>query len=528
VGAEAQSSKKSIKSHGSVFSVVNKVTLMQRIGIIDLGSNTTRLIVMGYLPHHSFRLLDEVRESVRLAEGIGADGKLKAAPMARAIATMRLFHQLCQGSGVELLIPAATSAVREASNRAEFLARVERESGICFRVLSTEEEAYYGYLGVANSLNIGDAYTIDIGGGSTQVTLMRGRRFVRTTSQPIGALRLTDQLVTTDPISTREFQALEQTVAAHFANVEWLRTAGSHELAGIGGTIRTLADIDRKLASYPLGLTHSYRFPRSRLTALIERLRTMTLEEREQLPGLNKDRADLILAGAVILHTVMERGQFEQLVVSGQGVREGLFYEHFLAGENPPLLADLRTFSVHNMARTYNYEAIHAAKVRELALSLFDQLTPLHHYGAWERELLSHAALLHDIGLAVGYYDHHRHGEYLLLNMALSGFSHREQVILALLVRYHRKGDIAIEEFRSVLYESDTLRLARLAALLRLAEFLERRKSQVIHSLQVEIGSTVRVLAHTNGAADIEIWDANRSTGLFRKAYSKDIDIMPA
>ncbi len=502
--------------------------MQQRIGVIDLGSNTTRLIVMGYVPHHSFRLLDEVRESVRLAEGIGSDGRLQPGPMQRAIATMRLFNQLCQSSGVQQLIPAATSAVREATNRSEFLARIEQEAGMHFRVLNAEEEAYYGYLGIANSLSLSDAFMIDIGGGSTQVTLMRGRRFIRSVSQPIGALRLTDRLISSDPISHKEFKLLEQTVAEHFANVDWLGKHGANELAGMGGTIRTLADIDRKLRNYPLGLTHAYCFSRDSLADIIEQLRGMTVRERADLPGLNHDRADLILAGAVILHTVMKRGDFEQITVSGQGLREGLFYEQFLSGENPPLLPDIRSFNVQNMARTYNYEAIHAAKVRELSLSLFDQLAILHGYGSWERELLGHAALLHDIGLAVGYYDHHRHGAYLLLNMALPGFSHREQVILAYLVRYHRKGDIDTSELQVVLEADDPVRIARLAALLRLAEYLERRKDQVVQSLRVEISDSVRVIARTNGAADVEIWDANRSSGLFRKAYGREMQIIAA
>jgi exopolyphosphatase/guanosine-5'-triphosphate,3'-diphosphate pyrophosphatase len=178
------------------------------------------------------------------------------------------------------------------------------------------------------------------------------------------------------------------------------------------------------------------------------------------------------------------------------------------------------------MARTYNYEAIHAAKVRELSLSLFDQLTPLHGYGAWERELLGYAATLHDIGLAVGYYDHHRHGAYLIQNTALQGFSHREIAMISLMVRYHRKGDVDPGELRVLLEDDDTQRIARLAALLRLSEFLERRKSQVIQSLKVEIGASVRVLARTSGDADIEIWDANRSTGLFRKSYGREMEIM--
>ncbi len=164
--------------------------MQERIGVIDLGSNTTRLIVMGFTPHHSFKLLDEVRETVRLAEGVGEDGRLKATPMERGVETMKLFHSFCRSTGVQRIVPVATSAVREATNQAEFLAQVEVASGLKLRVLSAEEEAYYGYLGAANALNLGDAFLIDIGGGSTEVTMIRGRGFVRSFSRPIGALRL--------------------------------------------------------------------------------------------------------------------------------------------------------------------------------------------------------------------------------------------------------------------------------------------------------------------------------------------------
>ncbi|HWQ13949.1 MAG TPA: Ppx/GppA phosphatase family protein [Roseiflexaceae bacterium] len=506
--------------------------MRERIGVIDLGSNTTRLIVMGYTPHHSFRLLDEVRESVRLVEGVGEDGRLQPKPMERGVATMRLFHSLCKSSGVETIVPVATSAVREASNQAEFLARVEREAGLRFRVLTAEEEAYYGYLGVVNTLDISDFFLIDIGGGSTQVTMVRGRGLVRTFSRPVGVVRFADRYVRSDPISGKEFKALEAGAAEAFAGLDWLQsrgmlpTSGVATLAGIGGTIRTLAEMDMKMRSYPLERVHGYSFARERLEALVEQLRGLTQRQREDLPGVSKDRADLILPGAMILCQLMRQGGFDEITVSGQGLREGLFYERFLVDETPPLFSDMRGFSVQNVARIYNYEALHAAKVRELSLSMFDQLRPLHGMGEWERALLGYAATLHDIGLAVSYYDHHKHGAYLLVNAALQGFSHREIAIMALLVRFHRKGDVAIEQYRPLLAPDDEERVARLAALLRIAEYLERRKSQVVQSLRIELGERVRLETRTVGDATVEIWDANRGAGLFRKAFGRDIEIV--
>jgi exopolyphosphatase / guanosine-5'-triphosphate,3'-diphosphate pyrophosphatase len=501
--------------------------VQERIGVIDLGSNTTRLIVMGYTPHHSFKLLDEVRETVRLAEGVGDDGRLGPAPMERGVEAMKLFHSFCRSTGVQRIVPVATSAVREASNQAEFLLWVERESGLKLRVLSTEEEAYYGYLGATNALNLRDAFLIDIGGGSTEVTAIRGRGFLSSFSAQAGVVRFSDHYVHSDPISNKDFRALEAAAAETFDGfLDRLAETSGTILAGIGGTIRTLAEIDQKARGYPLDRVHGYVFTRERLEEMVEMLRGMTQRQREDVPGLSRDRADLILAGAVILLQLMRRGRFAHVTVSGHGLREGIFYEHFLVGETPPLFSDARSFSVQNLARIYNYEPIHAAKVRELSLALFDQLRSLHGYDEWERELLGYAATLHDIGVAISYYDHHKHGAYLILNSALQGFDHREMALLALLVRYHRKGDISVDQYRDVLHPRDGERIARLAALLRLAEYLERSKSQVIQGLHVELGEAIRVVTRAGGDATVEIWDANRSAGLFKKAFGKDITIV--
>ncbi|MBC8162111.1 MAG: Ppx/GppA family phosphatase, partial [Roseiflexaceae bacterium] len=413
-----------------------------------------------------------------------------------------------------------------ASNQAMFLEQVEQESGLQMRVLEAEQEAYYGYLGTVNSLALDDAYLIDIGGGSTQVTAIRGRGFQQAFSRPLGALRISDRHITSDPISGKEFRAIEQAAAETFADLNWFHEARNTTLAGIGGTIRTLAEIDMKMRGYSLDRVHGYQLRRDRLEALVEQLRGTTLKQREDMPGLGSDRADLILGGAVILRQLMRQGDFSEITVSGYGLREGLFFEQFLAGEDSPLIGDLRGFSVQNLARNYGYEAVHCAKVQELSLSLFDQLASLHGLGEWERELLGYAAVIHDIGVAISYYDHHKHGAYLILNSALLGFSHREVVLLAALVRAHRKGDIDVSANPDIVEDGDAARMAKLAALLRIAEYLERRKSQVVQGLTVEIGETVRVVCSTTGDASIEIWDANRRSSLFKKAYGRPIEIV--
>ena len=268
----------------------------ERIAIIDLGSNTTRMIVVGYIPQTTYKLIDEVREAVRLAHGIGPDGRLQEAPMNRAIKTMRLFHQMCRGSGVSRIVPVATSAVREATNRGEFLARVSAEAGLDFRVLTASEEAYYGYLGAINTLDVRNGCVIDIGGGSTQVSVVRNRQLEDNISRPIGAVRLTDRFLKSDPISSKDLKALEKAIAAQFDDVPWLTGQGG-DLAGIGGTIRALAEIDQKLRDHPIDRVHGHILTSERVSELYDMFRGMTVKQREGIPGLSKDRADLILPG---------------------------------------------------------------------------------------------------------------------------------------------------------------------------------------------------------------------------------------
>jgi exopolyphosphatase/guanosine-5'-triphosphate,3'-diphosphate pyrophosphatase len=436
-----------------------------------------------------------------------------------------MFERYCRSTGVGQIIAVGTSAIREAPNQDEFWGALRAETTLDLRIISAQEEAYYGYLGAANALGLSQGYTFDTGGGSTQVVAVGGRRPVQTFSVQAGVVRFTERYITTDPISKGELKALREAARGAFADLGWLRAGPAQTLAGVGGTVRTLARMDQKARSYPIDRVHGHVLSRAALAAQIEQLARKGRREREQIPGLKDERADVTLAGAVIIEQLMDRGGFGELIVSGQGVREGLFYAHFLAGSDPPLLEDARGFSILNLARLHYYEEAHCRKVAELSLSLFDQLVPLHGYGLWERELLGYAATIHDIGIDVGYYDHHKHSEYLVHNATLLGFSHREVAILAALVRNHRKGMGDLTPYHSILAPDDTLRVARLSALLRLAEYLERSKSQVVRAVSVQLGETVRVSVEAAGDASIEIWDASRRAGLFRKAFDRDIEI---
>lgn len=500
---------------------------LRYVAIIDLGSNTARLVALAYSPNYSFKLIDELRDVVRLSEGMGDAKIIRAEAFERGLYTLQTFKAYCDAVGIREICATATSAVRDAANGASFLAAVAAKTGLKLRLLSGQAEAYYGVLAVANSFALEDAVVFDLGGGSAQLSLMRGRRFARGYSWPLGTVRLSERFLRSDPPKKKEIKALVKHVRAALSEVD-LDLRGL-PLIAMGGTVRNLADIQQKRERYPLDLLHGYLLRAEALDSIVEELISKPVAERRAIPGLSADRADIIAAGALVVREVIAWLGVPGLVVSGQGLREGLFYPYLLDFQDPPLLADVREFSVHNLARLYYDRPAHNAHVRKLALSLFDQLGPLHGYGAFERELLAAAAIIHDIGMAVNYYDHHKHGYYLTLSAALPGFSHREQALLALLVRYHRKGKPDPQGVGGLLGEGDMERVHKLAALLRLAEYLERSKAQRVREVRCHLGQGyVQIEALAAGDARVEVRQANLRSDLLASAYGVKVEVVLA
>ncbi len=501
----------------------------QRIAVIDLGSNTARLIVMSALPGYAYHLDDEIREVVRLREGLTEQG-LSAPAVARALVTLRLFKRFCDNSRVDVIIPTTTSAVREARNGPAFIAQVARELGLNLQLLSGEEEAYYATLGVLNELPLANGYVLDIGGGSAQVAQVRDHRFRRAVSHPLGALALTEQFVSTDPISSAELTAVSQAIAQHLDSTPWLskKKAKPRQLVGLGGTIRNLAKMDAARQNYPLNTLHGYRLSRAALEENVRLLSTLPLAERRRLPGLNSDRADIILPGALVVQAVMARLQVEELTISINGLREGLFFEHFWQHLSYPVVANVRRFSVLNMARIYNYDKRHASHVRFLAGRLFQQLRPLHGYGPAEQELLDAAAVLHDLGTVISYNDHHKHSQSLITNSGLPGFTPCETLLIALLTRYHRKGRPALEGCEGLLCTAaDEDILLKLAAILRLAEFLERGRNATVDDVTaVWDEETLRLTLIADEYPAVELWEARRhAVELLENAFNRAVTL---
>jgi exopolyphosphatase/guanosine-5'-triphosphate,3'-diphosphate pyrophosphatase len=505
--------------------------LKNRVAIIDLGSNSARLMVADYQPGFAYRIADEISRRVRLSEGQAVGGPLQDAPMTRAVQTVRMFKAFCDTHHITRIVPVATAAVRDASNRAEFLKEIYAATGVRFRVLSGEDEAYYGVLGVVNSLGLRDGLVMDLGGGSAEVSLVRRGRFLRGETTPLGAVRLTEQFFEgANRAKSGDINRLLKYASSIFDDIKGMDLEDGQQFVGVGGTVRCLARMDRLERAYPLGLVNGYELRRNHLDLLIERMVDLPTDERaRQLPGLPADRADIILAGALSVRAAMHRAGAHSLIVCGHGLREGLFFKEFLKPAEPPIIKDVRAFSVYNLGRLYGYEPVHAAHAAKLALSLFDQLARRHGFGQEERDCLWAAAQLHDIGTVVDYYDHHRHTAYIIQSAGLGGYSHRETTLIALLCLYHRKGTPTIDDLGVLTRGGDLDRVCKLASLLRLSEFLDRSRAQLITRLTVlnSNGHRVVLRAQVRSRTDarVEIWEAQRNADLFEAAFDCKLEI---
>lgn len=503
--------------------LLNSPSAPQRIAVIDLGSNSARVVIMRGRTGYSFHLEDEIREIVRLREGMTGKG-LSEKAMTRGLSTLRLFKHFCDSVGVDHIIATATSAVREAANGEQFLERVEKEIGLTLRILNGNEEAYYGVLGALGAVALQDGVVVDIGGGSAQVSQVRGRRFIQGQALTLGALALTERFVRSDPIQKSDLKAVQTEIERQLDGVTWLK-GEKCPIIGLGGTIRNLAKIEATRQKYPLQSINSFALTAEALDGIIRQLSELPLAQRRRIPGLVRDRADIILPGAMVIRAVLNRLGRSELTVSESGLREGLFFEEFWRALPYPVVPNLREFSVLNLARFYDYQEAHTDHVRHLSRRLFDQLKPLHSYGAVEREWLDAAAVLHDIGTAIRYNDHHKHSQTLITNNGLPGYSPREEAMIALLARYHRKGAPAVGEFAPLLQEGDAARLNRLSALVRVSEYLERGRSGVVKDVRVTFDKkqmTLTVIASEDPT--VELWVTRRDgLGLLESAFERKV-----
>jgi exopolyphosphatase/guanosine-5'-triphosphate,3'-diphosphate pyrophosphatase len=484
---------------------------VHRTAVIDLGSNSFRLVVFRYEPGGAWAVWDEIREPVRLSAGMGSDQVLQPEPVARALDTVRTFVAFCAQTGIGDVLAAGTSALRSAANGPEVVEAIQG-AGLPVRILDGEEEAYYGALAILNTTTVADGFGLDMGGGSVQLMRLANGEMTASVSWPVGAVRATEAFLADDQKSG--VKALRKDVRKRVAGLDWF-TAEAGPIAGIGGSVRNLAAAAQRLAELPNGGVQGFALTTELLSAVVEELAGRSVEERRALPGINPDRGDVILAAGVVLETILAAGGFEAIEITEAGLREGMFFERYFDGRLPAVFDEVGRAAVQNLMLRHGADVVHSTRVAAHALAIYDGLADAEAIKASneDRRLLEAAALLHDIGRGVAFDNRHKHARYLILDEGLPGFTRDDMTTIAQIVRYIPKGTP----------EADT-RVELLAGVLRIAEQLERTRSADVNGLAVRVDDdAVVVLVDAGPNAQVGLWAAAHGTELLAGALAREV-----
>ena len=509
-----------------------------RIAAIDIGTNSVHMIIVRVRSDLSFEVVDREKVMVRLGAG-GLDGKaLTTEAMSAALQALSKFKRLAESHRVDKILAAATSATREARNGGEFLARIERETGIRPRVITGTEEARLIHQAAVYGVDVGSAraVVIDVGGGSTEITLGNATAIQAARSFKIGVIRLTERFVQSDPLSGRDERKLSKHILSEIGrHCDQITAIGFDRVIGTSGTILSLGAVAATAArgTTPTEL-RNLRVTAKQIRRLRKEVVTLNPDQRLTVPGLDPRRADLVVAGAVLLDTILRRLGAEELTLCDLALREGLVLDYIRRNRRQiaqvDKIPDVRRRSAIELAERCNYYAEHAQQVIRVALALFDQSRAVHGLTDREREWLEYAALLHDIGGLISYARHHRHSYYLIKNGDLRGFHPDEIEVIALVARYHRRGipKRSHDEYANL---SSSLRktVRTLSSILRVAESLDRSHAQAITGLELrDRGDDVLLLVHTASDAELEVWATNRHLQPFEKLLGKPVRLESA
>lgn len=513
----------------------------QMIAAIDIGTNSLHIVIVkieAALP--SFTIVAREKETIRLGDRNLITGELKPEIMNKAMACLGRFKTIAYSLGVTSIVAVATSAVRESPNGKEFLHQIETQVGLTVDLISGPEEARRIYLGVLSGMEFNNQphIIIDIGGGSTELILGDSEEPRSLTSTKIGAVRLTGELVHSDPITETEFKYLQAYARGMLErSVEEvqgkLKIGDFPRLIGTSGTIETIATIHarEKLGLVPSTL-NGYQFSLQDLRTWVIRLRRMTNIERAAIPGIPEKRSEVILAGAVILQEAMTLLGVESLTVCERSLREGVIVDwmltHGFIDNRLRFQSSIRQRSVLKTAKKYQTNLEHGDRVAAFALSIFDQTqAQIHNWGANQRQLLWAAAILHNSGHHVSHSSHHKHSYYLIRNSELLGYNETEIEIIANIARYHRKSPPKKkhENYRNLLHKEHRTMVNQLSAMLRLAVALDRRQIGAISHIQCEYQPNFqefKMLIFPSSIEDecgLEMWSLDYKKGVFEEEF---------
>ncbi|MFW2334713.1 Ppx/GppA phosphatase family protein [Ilumatobacter sp.] len=506
---------------------------------IDIGTNSMHLVVARLAEHGGFEMLTSEKEMVRLGQGGGEMKSLAPDAIERSLDALARMKEVAGSFGDVEIAAVATSAVREAHNRHEFLEPARDRVGVPVEVISGFEEARLIHLGVLQALPVFDRrlLVVDIGGGSTEFCVGAGDRVIEARSMKLGAIRLTQRFLADVAADDRDGSVDRKAVKECRTYVRSALAPVAHELGGhqpeitVGssGTASTLAEMALARRGEKPRHLNGATLGAAELRDVVDELTSRTTAERLDLPGLDAKRVDIIVAGALLLDEIFRAFSIEEMTISDYALREGVLFDRF-GGEAGRELSGLRSRNVERLARQLDPDPDHAEHTARLSVELFDRTESVHGLDEHARELLHAAAMVHNVGLFISHSSHHKHSYYVIRNSEqMTGFTDHEIELIAVIARYHRKSLPAEKHAEFGALSKHDQRLVRvLAGILRLAIGLDRRHAAAVRSVRVFIDDgSVRIepVGEPDVDLDLEVYAARERSKLLADGLGVDVRV---
>lgn len=447
---------------------------MKNIAVIDIGSNSMRVLVYEIYPNKSFKIIDEEKRMTRLGAFIDDNNNLSNKGIEKLLITLDFFKILCEKNNVAEIIIVATEAIRKSNNKSYVLSLIKEKTELNIRILSGLEESAYGYITIKATMNIDNAILIDIGGSSMEITLVKNKKICNGISLPLGSIPLT-KLFPFDKPADKEYQLeFKKFIYKEFDKLPWLRDGRDLPLIGIGGTARAIGKIHKKFITYPLDLLHNYTMSSNEVKLIYNYVLNLTMAQKSKLKGLPKERVDIFTAPFSALTMLMSYCNCPSLKISQYGIREGVLYEKLL-GDNLNTI-DILNFSIENILTNHDLNINHAEKIRNLSNVIFNYLEkPDIKDRALERKILNISAKLHDVGVSISVKHAYKHSFYIIINSLLAGLSHKEILMVAYAVALSGKFDYKlIDEYKDLLSKDEVIICKRVSIILCLAHKIDK------------------------------------------------------
>jgi len=406
--------------------------------VIDIGSNSARMAVLKKTSRFGFYLLREEKSKVRISEGAYENGgNLQDFAIERAIKALREFLLIAKSLKVRKILAVATSAVREAPNKSEFIARVRRDLGINIKVIDGNKEAFFGGVAAANLLYEKNGVTIDIGGGSSELALIRKKTIIKTVSLNLGTVRLKELF-----FDKKDINGAKKYIKEELKRLD--TEFKQNKVFGIGGSIRAISKAIMKKNEYPLDILHGFTYNVKDEKKFIQEIVKMSDDELLKA-GIKPERLDVIRPGALIFLELLEFLESKQVITSGVGVREGVFLSDLLRHEGHKFPENFNP-SVRTIIDVYQIDTKLSSYEAKIALEVFDLLKDIHNLDDKFKMHLSYAIKLSRAGELVDFYEAHKHTDYILLNSLHYGFRHCDRLLISKIIRFHKRKKIKKKE----------------------------------------------------------------------------------